>query len=305
MRRRTFLKISTTAVLPSVASGVEREKPALSFGVIADPQYADVRDRGSRYYRKALEKLKTAVGVLNKHDLALVVTLGDVIDRNFESFDDIMPVYDALKFPRKFVLGNHDFDVDEADKGKVLGRLGVKKSYHAEVISDWHFIYLDETEISTYRYGDGHARTDEAEVMLKTMAQAKRPNALPWNGALSTEQMEWFSAQLEKAKQAGGRVIVFNHFPVFPLKDGHNLWNDKEVVELIEKNPNVVAYMNGHNHKGNYAVNKGCHYVNFKGMVETKDKSAFAIVRCFGNRIEIDGFEAEPDRTCKHVELTQ
>ena len=34
-------------------------------------------------------------------------------------------------------------------------------------------------------------------------------------------------------------------------------------------------------------------------MVETKDKSAVAVVRCYAGRIEVDGYETEPDRTCK------
>lgn len=93
-------------------------------------------------------------------------------------------------------------------------------------------------------------------------------------------------------------IIYQDYFPVFPLNDGYNLWNDQDVVTLVAKYPNVISCMNGHQHKGNYAVNKGCHYVNFKGMVETKDKSAFAIVRCYSDRIEVDGFETEPDRSC-------
>lgn len=51
---------------------------------------------------------------------------------------------------------------------------------------------------------------------------------------------------------------------------------------------NVAAYMSGHNHKGNYAHHKGCHYINFKGMVETETTSAYAVVRCFADRIAIE-----------------
>ena len=54
--------------------------------------------------------------------------------------------------------------------------------------------------------------------------------------------------------------------------------------------------MNGHNHKGNYAVQKGTHYVNFKGMVETETESAYAIVSCYSDRVEIEGFGLEPHR---------
>ena len=72
---------------------------------------------------------------------------------------------------------------------------------------------------------------------------------------------------------------------------------DKAVVSMIVKFPNVVAYMNGHNHKGNYTTHKGCHFVNFKGMVETEASAPFAIVKYFTDRIEIDGYDTEPDRS--------
>ena len=91
-----------------------------SFGVLADPQYADIDARGSRFYRNSLAKLKAAVAELNKHELEFVVTLGDTIDRNYASFDDILPLYKPLKAPSKFVLGNHDFDMADEDKGKVM-----------------------------------------------------------------------------------------------------------------------------------------------------------------------------------------
>ena len=55
--------------------------------------------------------------------------------------------------------------------------------------------------------------------------------------------------------------------------------------------------MNGHNHKGNYGKQKNCHYINFKGMVETEKETAYAVVRCFADRLEIDGYGLEPDQT--------
>ncbi|MBT8038412.1 MAG: metallophosphoesterase [Verrucomicrobiae bacterium] len=284
--------------LTGYAAADKANHPQLSFGVIADPQYADVNAAGTRHYRDSLGKLKTAAAELNKHDLKFLITLGDIIDRDLASFKDIVPLYNLMMAPRKFVLGNHDFEVADADKGKVLDCLGMKQSYHSETLGDWCFIYLDGTDVSTYRNPKGSAETASAMEVLEKMKQEKRNNARPWNGALGANQLKWFSAELDKANSANQRVIVFNHYPIFPIGDGHNLWNDKEVVELIEKHPNVVAYMNGHNHKGSYAVNKGCHYINFKGMVETKEMSAYAVVRCYADRIEVDGYETEPDRTC-------
>ena len=47
--------------------------------------------------------------------------------------------------------------------------------------------------------------------------------------------------------------------------------------------------MSGQNHAGNYDKSSGCHCVNCKGMVETREESAYSITRCFSYRLEIEG----------------
>ncbi len=66
------------------------------------------------------------------------------------------------------------------------------------------------------------------------------------------------------------------------------------------KNPATpVNGTNGHNHAGDYAAKRGLHFVTFRGMVETGDTSAGAVVSLADDRIIIDGFGREPDRTLK------
>ncbi len=298
MKRRNFLTISLPFIASNRLFAVEdrAEKPEVSFGVIADPQYADADVRGTRHYRNSLKKLTSAMEELNKHELDFTVTLGDVIDRDLKSFDAIMPIYKKATAPQTFVFGNHDFEVAEEDKFKVLSKLGLKENYYSKSVGKWLFLYLDGTEVSIYRQPKDHAQTQLAKKELSQLRFEKSPQAQAWNGAISEKQMDWLTIQLAVAKKTNKRVIIFNHYPVIPLSDPHNLWNDEAVVKLIAKFPNVVAYMNGHNHKGNYAVHKGCHFINFKGMVEGKTATPFAIVKCYADRVEIDGFGNEPDR---------
>ena len=68
------------------------------------------------------------------------------------------------------------------------------------------------------------------------------------------------------------------------------------MVRIIRRHPQVALYLNGHNHAGNYAHDKHCHYVNLKGMVETETESAFAVVTCHDDHITVEGFGTEPDR---------
>jgi len=299
MKRRQFLKISLPLVVMGDVRAKSSDNPALSFGVIADPQYADQAARGTRYYRQSIQKLKNAMERLNQDSLDFVVTLGDVIDKNFASFDTMMPLYDTLKAPSRFVLGNHDFSVADEKKKDVMAAMKMPRSYYSELRHGWRLIYLDGTDISTFRYSKNDPRTISAQKVLQGFKKQKLRQAVPWNGGIGKEQMKWLKKELDTAKSAKERVIIFNHYPAYPSADGHNLWNAKEVVDLISSCDHVMAYMNGHNHKGNYAEHKGCHYVNFKGMVETENTNAYAIVKCFADRIEIDGLGSEPDRNLK------
>lgn len=296
MKRRQFLKISLPLVVMGDIRAKNSDNPVLSFGVIADPQYADQAARGTRHYLQSVEKLRNAIGRLNQNPLDFVVTLGDVIDKDFASFDTMMPLYDALKAPARFVLGNHDFAVADDKKKDVIAAMKMQKAYYSELRQGWRLIYLDGADISTYRYPKDDPRTISAEKVLMGLKKEKLPQAASWNAGIGKQQMQWFKKELDTAKSGGERVIVFNHYPVCPVHEGHNLWNAKEVVDLIASYDHVMAYMNGHNHRGNYAEHKGCHYVNFKGMVETENTNAYAIVKCFTDRIEIDGVGSEPDR---------
>lgn len=297
MNRRSFLTITLPALAGATAFGetLAADKP-LRFGVIADPQYADVPTTGTRHYRASLAKLDACIAELNQRDLAFVVTLGDLIDRDFASFDAVIERYAKLKAPHRIVLGNHDFSVADAEKENVLGKLGMKLGYQSFVVKDWRFVLIDGTETAPYRFAANDPRAKAAKDRMKALAAAGVSSAQPHNGVISAEQLQWIEKELQSARAAKQRAILCGHFPVMPIKDAHNLWNADEVVAVIDRFPEVAAYLNGHNHHGNYAHAGHCHYVNFKGMVETASDNAFAVVSCYPDRITIEGFGPEPSR---------
>ncbi|MGE9293065.1 MAG: LamG-like jellyroll fold domain-containing protein [Puniceicoccales bacterium] len=57
------------------------------------------------------------------------------------------------------------------------------------------------------------------------------------------------------------------------------------------------AWINGHNHAGDYAEFEGIHCLTMHGMVETADTTAYAEVEIWSNRLEILGEGREPDRS--------
>lgn len=297
MQRRDFFKIVLPLALSQevLALGGLVESAPLKFGVIADPQYADKKPGGSRHYRQSLVKLEAAITQLNKESLDFVVTLGDLIDDDYASFSKVMPKYEALKAKHYMVFGNHDFEVADKDKGSVAKAMGMEDGYYSMVVRGWRLIFLDGTEVSTFRYPSDDPRTKQAEEQRMGLKKSGKRHA-SWNGAISEKQMGWLKEQLDTSKAANEKAVVFNHFPVLPAGDGHNLWNAEELAKLLAQYEHVGAYMNGHNHKGNYLEKDGTHFLNFKGMVENPIESAYAVVTCFADRIEVEGYGIEPDR---------
>ncbi len=59
----------------------------------------------------------------------------------------------------------------------------------------------------------------------------------------------------------------------------------------------MKAYFSGHNHEGDYSVKNGIHYVTFKGMVETRDTNAAALITLTEHRITIHGLGRETSRS--------
>jgi len=285
MTRRTFLP------LPLAGTAAAGSARPLTLGILADPQYADKDVWKQRHYRASLDKLRRAIRRLNELEPDAVLTLGDFIDEDFASFAPVMKVYGELRGRHLKVVGNHDFSVDEERKDEVFDALSMVAPHASHEFDGWRVVLLDGTEVSTYRPRDA----ETAREWLGRLEREGRPQAQPWNSAIGRAQLAWLEEQLQAATDARQRVLVACHLPVFP-EDPHNLWNDRELVALVDRFPCVAAWFAGHNHAGHYGRRGHCHYLTFQGMVETADHAPFAVARLFPDRIEIDGFDTEPDR---------
>ena len=225
------------------------EKPTLRFGIVADVQYCDSEPHGERYFRQSLEKLSEAISYFQAEKPTFVIQLGDLIDRDFSSFERVLSLWSRLEVPTYHVLGNHDFLVKPEEKAEIVSTFGLEQRYYDFKYASWRFIVLDGNDLSFHATPKQSERYAEAEKLFSQIETENRPNAQTWNGGISRQQLEWLQQRLEYALIHDEKVIVFCHFPVLPL-DLHTLWNDTEVVTLLENCPNVVAYMNGHNHAG-------------------------------------------------------
>jgi manganese-dependent ADP-ribose/CDP-alcohol diphosphatase len=269
----------------------KKSKLDFSIGLIADCQYCKVEGEGIRKYSKSNGKLKQCVAHFNTLDLEYTIHLGDFIDRDWRSFDSVIPTYNKLQSKKYHVLGNHDFSVDDAKKKLVSKRMGLPSDYYDFEVKGWRFIVLNGNDVSFH----AHAKDSKEYNFAGVYYEEHKITSPKWNGAIGESQLNWLKITLAKAKENSEKVILYCHFPVFP-KNIHNLWNAEEVVEIIENYSNVQAYINGHNHEGNYAVKNGIHYLTMKGMVDT-EVSSYGILSVTTDSLFIEGHGREVDRS--------
>lgn len=269
-------------------------KSQIKIGLFADCQYCDCETIGKRYYRNSLEKLSDCITEFNKNHVDFVVGLGDLIDRDIESFDTINKILQNSDRQVYNITGNHDFEVDKNDYPKVLEKIGLKKPWYSFSKNGWRFIFLNGNEI-TFQSVDPEIIM-QAEKMTKKLFENGKPNSAKWNAGIGNEQLSWLENELKKALQNNEKAIIFCHYPLLPL-EAHTLWNSNEILEILYRYKNVKAWINGHNHAGNYIESGGIHFLNLKGMVDTEYQNAFSVLTINEENIEIKGFGREENRS--------
>lgn len=293
MRLRFLLTIMLFVLLQSF--GQAQEKLQLRVGLIADPQYADKDTKGSRFYRNSLLKLDTASKTINKEDVDFTVVLGDLVDVGIQ---DILPVKQRLgnlKSPVYNILGNHDY-VDLKDGSKLYKEFGMPSPYYIIEKDKWIFILLNTNELSDYATKPGSTLHQEWEKMNHQLVAEKRTNAQSWNGGIGSKQMQWMEKQLQRAIRKSKEVIIVTHHPLFP-ENGFEALNNREILSVIEKYPNVRAVLSGHHHEGNFGTYKGIPMVTLEGMIETAFKNSYGIIDLYPDKLVINGFGRMTSRT--------
>lgn len=295
MNRREFIVMSTAAASITKAEDAPGEKPLLSFGLLTDVQYVDAEPEGERHFRESLPKLKQAAADLAKEHLPFSLHLGDVIDRDFASFAAVMPLFEGLGHPVRHLLGNHDFSVKEAEKAKVPAALSMRNDYYAFHQDGVRFLMLDTNEVSTYKHPAGSPQSLAAAELMATMAVGNANNAKPWNGGVSKTQLDWLEAELGAADAAKQAVIVCGHHPLLS-EQGHQAWNNRDILAMIDRHRCVRAYFCGHNHAGGQVIEKGVPYITFKSILHEPGVTAYAVLRLFPDRLVIEGRGREQSR---------
>ncbi|QWA09309.1 metallophosphoesterase [Sodalis ligni] len=266
------------------------------FGLIADPQYADADPdmRHGRYYRHSLRKLAAAIADLNDTPLDFVVTLGDLVDRAWSSYGDLLPLYGRLRHPHVTVMGNHDADTVSRYLAGRQPPLGLPKHYFHFLVNGYRFVVIDGNDISLYCNQANGDDLPEAQRMLAQLTADGKPQAQSWNGALGKAQLYWLEKTLHAAQARQETVIVLGHYPLAPV-NSHNLWNDEIVAALLCRY-GVRAYFGGHQHGGGYQRIEGTDFITLKGMVDGEEQTPYAIVELRGSALTLHGRGPEISR---------
>ena len=270
-----------------------QEGKPIHIGIFTDCQYCDCPDKEIRFYRLSLTKLDSCIETFNSLQLDAIFSLGDMIDHKWSNYDAILPRFKHFRAPFYPVLGNHDYMIKKQYKPTLMNRLGLSRGYYRVDIRNWSFIILDGDDLS-YFAPQTKMQKSERDDLVNDLYASMRFNGMIWNGGIGCEQMKWLKEQLTECQDAGQKVIVLCHFPLFS-QGNHNLFNNKELFTLLVGFPSVKAYFDGHYHAGNYQQKQGIHLVNFRGMVDTPLNS-FAEVTITADSILIRGYGREPSR---------
>lgn len=271
------------------ARAQESGAPLFSFGLIADVQYADVDASGKRDYRGSPERLKNALKILNAHNLSFTVHAGDLIDRYYGSFNLPLRIFEGSRAPVYYVVGNHEFSVADSLKDRVRGRINNPAGYHSFRMKGVRFIIVDAMDVSVHSSVKGSKAHQKATAIQDKLKIANANNSYDWNGGFGRRQLKWLKKELRRAGTEGERVVLFSHHPLLP-ENGLQAWNNREVLELLDSSPAVVAFISGHHHEGGYVRAGRIHHVTLKGLVEATSETACGIADVYADRIVIRGF---------------
>lgn len=273
--------------LPDRKLAEQGQEPLFSFGIITDVHHCKAQPEGSRYFNMSLPKLSDAIASLKADSVDFLINLGDLIDRDVESFEPALKIIESSGIRTWHCLGNHDFSVDARYKRRLPLPMPGRTGYYSFTYGSYRFIVLNGNELSTYSQ-TGKSGIKKAEQYIEKLKAEGLPNAVDWNGGIGEKQLEWLSLQLDEARLKEEKVFIVCHFPVYP-ENNHNLLNYREVNAILGTYDNIIAWFSGHNHAGNYGNFNMIHFVSLKAMVETEIAGAWSLVEVYKNKIWIKG----------------
>ena len=177
--------------------------------------------------------------------------------------------------------------------------------YYLFTHKGFRFLALDPYDIGKISRADGSdSHTRAVNTLLKHKNDKEKTHVVSWNGALSNAQLTWLHNELAAATQAGEKVIILSHVPLDARasRPASIIWNQAEVLRMINCFECVVACLAGHYHEGGYYHDKKnrIHHLTFQGVIERDPATnAFAVLELYSDHIKVDGYGKIKSRILK------
>ena len=123
---------------------------------------------------------------------------------------------------------------------------------------------------------------------------------VPYNGGISTIQLNWLRDVLTKSEELEEKVVFFCHQPIYsPNKPQSVIWNSEDVLEVIHSFKNTCMWIAGHDHGGQYVQDKfGIHHIVPPAPLECAlGESAFGDIEVFQDKFILNWTGKGPDKS--------
>ncbi|MDO5481369.1 MAG: metallophosphoesterase [Candidatus Saccharibacteria bacterium] len=272
----------------------------LKFGVVADPQYGNCEAKRNKDCQGSLERMREAVEEFNRRELDFVAILGDIVEDNEKDYAMIMAEIGKIQTKKVMMIGNHDYyaagfqanDVAEAEK-RALKNLGMSERYYSFSVNGYRVIVMDTNE-GLLEAGGGKMVDEVFRVEEKRKGETDYyfTSEHPWNGWIFQEQREWIRREILVAEEAGEKVIMMGHTPIFSQPTS-SVRNGNEIAMMVrEHEESIVAVLAGHEHLGGLTMIGWVPQIVFRGML-LPGEATYSVVEVSGMDIKTEGFGRE------------
>ena len=300
MRWTTFVRgmVVWAALLAAALAASATQTPSLvRFGLFTDLHAHDIDSPvEGKWMTHTAERLNAFTAAMNSAGVDFVIELGDFVNGwvvfgadpgDPARIPSILAwadrLYAGFLGPRYYVLGNHDlFNLDKASIRQILGLDRTYSSFDAGV---FHFVILD---VEYAEDGSDLANTFSGVA-----------------GFVPDAELDWLRADL--ATHAARPTVVFVHqmLDSYIEEWGRPLVSNQAIVQSVfEDAGNVIAVLQGHDHRYAHAVIAGIHYVTFEALVDQGTPPSWALVTLdeSSRTLSIDGVGDQPSAVFTYEE---
>lgn len=265
----------------------------VKFAVIGDCHHSKRGNYSTRDCLGARKQLQKIIDTTNTYELDFVLSLGDMGDGfDMSETPEMLEVYAGSVNPVKFTIGNHDLCTrNDEEHAKFVG---MPAPFYDYEIKNYKFVVLNAFEQSRYSPADSENR----KVYEKFVEENQWLRFQPWPGLMTEESWQRLENILTDATAKNMNIILFSHVPTLGFAGEHpaRLPEHIRMIELLDRFPNVRAYISGHCHGGGLSVRNGVMHKTLRSVCDHPEPTA-CIFEADDTSIIISGIGNETDFT--------